>query len=125
MTFQASELSASLTVADLEKSLAFYQDVVGFDVTQRHEREGKLVAISLRAGDVRLLINQDNGAKGFDRVKGEGFSLQLTTNESIDEIAARIKAAGVTLDTEPMDMPWGVRAFRFRDPDGFRFTVSS
>jgi hypothetical protein len=28
---------------------------------------------------VRILLNQDDGAKGFDRVKGEGFSLMFTT----------------------------------------------
>jgi uncharacterized glyoxalase superfamily protein PhnB len=125
MSLTGNALSASLTVADLEKSLAWYQDVFGFDVDQRYEREGKLMAVSLRAGDVRVLINQDNGAKGMDRVKGEGFSLQITTNQNIDDIANGLKAHGVTLDTEPTDMPWGVRAFRFRDPDGFRFTISS
>jgi uncharacterized glyoxalase superfamily protein PhnB len=58
-------------------------------------------------------------------VKGEGFSLMITTDDDIDELAARIKAAGVTLDLEPADMPWGARVFRLHDPDGFRLTISS
>jgi hypothetical protein len=29
------------------------------------------------------------------------------------------------LDTEPTTVPWGARIIRFRDPDGFRFTLSS
>jgi len=81
---QGRTLSASLTVKDLEKSLAWYRDVMGFSVDQKHEREGKLMAVSLKAGDVRLLIGQDNGAKGWDRIKGEGFSLQITTDQNID-----------------------------------------
>jgi uncharacterized glyoxalase superfamily protein PhnB len=48
----------------------------------------------------------------------------LTTADDIDAIAARARAAGATLDTEPAVM-WGVRAFRLRDPDGFRWTISS
>ena len=122
---QCSALSASLTVKDIRKSLAWYRDAVGFAVDQEYERDGQLRAIALRAGAVRILINQDDGAKGWDRVKGEGFSLQLTTEQDIDEIASRIKAAGGTLVTEPADMPWGVRAFRLEDPDGYKWSVSS
>lgn len=118
-------LSASLTVNDLEKSLAWYCDVAGFAVDQRYEREGKLMAVSVAAGEVRLLLTQDDGAKGADRVKGEGFSLMITTEQDIDAIASRVREHGVTLDTEPVDTPWGARVFRMRDPDGFRLTISS
>jgi uncharacterized glyoxalase superfamily protein PhnB len=121
----ARSLAASLTVSDLDRSLAWYRDVVGFAVDQRMEREGRLRAVAVRAGDVRLLLNLDDGAKGWDRTKGEGVSLMITTDQDIDGIAARIRAGGGTLDSEPADMPWGVRAFRVRDPDGFRFAFSS
>ncbi len=124
-SLQARTLSASLTVKDLERSLAWYRDVVGFTVDRKHEREGKLRAVSLRAGDVRILIGQDDGAKGWDRVKGEGFSLQITTNQNVDELAKRIRDLGGTLDMEPRDMPWGARIFRLKDPDGFKLTISS
>jgi uncharacterized glyoxalase superfamily protein PhnB len=124
-SFRASNLAASLTVRDIQKSLAWYRDILGFTVDQQHERGGSLRAVSLKAGSVRILIGQDDGAKGFDRVKGEGFSLQITTTQNVDEIARRIKDLGGTLDTEPVDTPWGARVFRLRDPDGFRLTISS
>ena len=125
MSFRARTLSASLTVKDLQKSLAWYQDVAGFTIDQKHERDGKLMGVSLKAGDVRILLGQDDGAKGWDRVKGEGFSLQFTTAQNIDEVAQRIKQRGGTLATEPMDMPWGARVFRLQDPDGFKLVISS
>jgi uncharacterized glyoxalase superfamily protein PhnB len=109
----------------MAKSMAWYTEVVGFTVTQKYEREGKAVAVALKAGDISILLNQDDGKKGFDRVKGEGFSLQFTTAQSVDDVAARIKAAGGTLDSEPADMPWGARVFRIQDPDGFKFVISS
>jgi len=121
----ATSLEASLTVKDLESSATWYTDVLGFALDRRHERGGKVIAISLQAGAVRLLLAQDDGAKGMDRVKGEGLSLQISTNQSVDAVAAVIKSHGGTLDTEPTTMPWGVRVIRFRDPDGFRFTLSS
>lgn len=118
-------LSASLTVNDIEKSLVWYRDVVGFTIEQRHEHDGKLGAVSLVAGSVRLLLAQDDGAKGWDRVKGQGFSLQLTTTQDVDEIWRGIKERDGTLESEPKDMPWGARVFRLQDPDGFKLVISS
>lgn len=123
--FEARSLSTSLTVKDLQASLAWYRDVVGFTVSQQHEREGVVRAVSLSAGAVQLLLNQDDGAKGMDRVKGEGFSLMFTTSQDVDAIAKGIAERGGTLDSEPADMPWGARVFRLRDPDGFRLVISS
>ena len=124
-SFHAKFLSLSLTVKDLQKSLAWYQEVMGFVVERKYERDGKLAGVTLRAGEVTISINQDDGAKGWERVKGEGFSLRLTTEQNIDEIANRIKKAGGTLDAEPKDMAWGSRLFRLRDPDGFKISISS
>ena len=123
--FEARTLGASLTVKDLQASLAWYRDIVGFTVNQQHEREGVVRAVSFSAGAVQLLINQDDGAKGMDRVKGEGFSLMFTTSQDIDAIARGITERGGTLDSEPADMPWGARVFRLRDPDGFRLVITS
>jgi uncharacterized glyoxalase superfamily protein PhnB len=124
-SFRARALTASLTVRDLGASLAWYRDVVGFTVDREHEREGTLRAVSLKAGDVRILINQDDGARGWERVKGEGLSLMFTTAQSVDDLARRIQERGGTLVSEPADMPWGARVFRLKDPDGFALVVSS
>jgi uncharacterized glyoxalase superfamily protein PhnB len=120
----ARSLEASLTVQNLSASVAWYRDVVGFAVAREYRRDETLIAVALRAGGAELLLVQDDGAKGLDRAKGEGFSLQVTTVQDIDDLAARIKARGGTLETEPISMA-GKRAFRLRDPDGFRFTISS
>ena len=117
-------LSASFTVKDVRASLAWYRDVLGFDVAREFEREGKLRAASMNADGARILLSQDDGSKGADRAKGEGMSLMLETTANVDEMAARVKALGVTLDSEPFDS-FGRRAFRLRDPDGFRLTISS
>ncbi len=120
----AQDLGASLTVADVRRSLAWYRDVLGFSLDREHERDGRLIAASLRAGEIQILLTQEDGAKGADRVKGQGFSLQITTAQDIDAIASNAKRAGAALDSEPADA-WGVRVFRLRDPDGFRLVFSS
>ena len=124
MPLQAQHLQASLTVSDLRRSLDWYREVLGFEVTREFEREGRMFAVSLRAGAVRILLTQDNGERGTARAKGEGFSLQLTTSQDIDGLANRATRAGAALDTPP-ESAWGVRVFRLRDPDGFRWVISS
>jgi uncharacterized glyoxalase superfamily protein PhnB len=122
--FAGIALAASLTVKDIHKSLAWYRDVLGFAINQEYAREGTLRAVSLQAGAVQILIGQDDGAKGLDRVKGEGFSLQITTTQNIDALAKRIKERGGILASEPAEA-FGARVFRLQDPDGFKLTISS
>jgi uncharacterized glyoxalase superfamily protein PhnB len=120
----AKALGASLSVNDLPASLAWYRDVLGFTVARTHERSGTMFAASLRAGTVPILLTQDDGAKGSDRVKGQGMSLQLTTAQNIDDLAARVRERGGTLESGPADV-MGARMFRLRDPDGFKLVISS
>jgi uncharacterized glyoxalase superfamily protein PhnB len=121
--FAAKGLDVSLTVADVGRSRDWYRDVLGFAVDREFERNGRVFAVSMRAGVARILVTQDDGSKG-ERIKGEGFSMQFTTLQDVDALAARAKSNGATLDTEPADL-WGARVFRLRDPDGFRLTISS
>jgi predicted enzyme related to lactoylglutathione lyase len=121
----ATALTLSLTVKDLSTSVAWYRDVVGFTVDRETVRDGVLRSVAIRAGSVRLLLNLDDGGRGLDRKKGEGFAFMLITSQSIDEVANGIKARGGTLALEPTDMPWGARIMRLVDPDGFRFSIST
>ena len=82
------------------------------------------VTARLKAGVATLGLSQDDFAKGRDRVKGVGIRIWAETTQDIDELAAKAKAAGVALDAEPADMPWGARAFALTDPDGFKLTIS-
>ena len=120
---RAQPISVSLTVKDLEKSLAWYTNL-GFTVERTYERDGNVRGYGLRAGDARIGIGLDDGAKGWDRVKGQGCSLQITTDMPVDTIAERITSNGGTLLSGPEDMPWGMRMFQALDPDGFKLGVS-
>lgn len=123
----ATTLGCSLTCKDIAKSIAFYRDAIGFAVAQTFENEGKVTAAVVAAGDIRIVLNQDNGKLGWDRIKGQGFYLQINVAAlaDVDAAAARIKAAGGTLLSEPADRPWGVRMFQFNDLDGFKMGVST
>ena len=118
-------IAPSLTVDDLEKSLAFYEGVLGFHVKERWVHEGKLAGVELVAGVVSLYVGQDDWKKGRNRVKGEGFRIYCTTVQDIDALAAQFKARGGQLLEEPKTQAWGTRDFAVADPDGFKITFSS
>jgi uncharacterized glyoxalase superfamily protein PhnB len=122
--FEAIDLAVSLTVSDLAASRDWYRDAVGFVVAQVFERGGVMRAVRMNAGPISILLTQDDGTKGSDRIKGAGFSIQFTTRADIDALAARVVAHGTVLATEPADA-FGARVFRVRDPDGFLLVFSS
>jgi len=118
-------LTNSLTVNDLEASIRWYRDVLGFMVEGDVVRNGVRTGARLKAGTMVLRLGQDDWGKGRDRVKGVGQRFYLSTDQDVDKIAARIKASGGKLDSEPESFPqFGVRAFSITDPQGFGFTIS-
>lgn len=123
----ATTLGGSLTCKDLDASIRWYRDAIGFAVEQSFEHEGKVVAAVIGAGNIRLVLNQDDGKLGWDRIKGQGFYVQINVAvpADVDAAAARIKAAGTAILDEPADRPWGARMFQVLDPDGFKLGVST
>jgi uncharacterized glyoxalase superfamily protein PhnB len=121
---QAKTLSPTFTVNDLQKSIAFFE-ALGFAVEEKWEDKGVLLGVMLRAGEARINLSQDDWKKGRDRQKGVGMRIFVSTTQDIDQLAARAKAAGVAVDAEPHDTPWGSRAFEVTEPSGFKLTISS
>jgi uncharacterized glyoxalase superfamily protein PhnB len=122
---QISAIVPTLTVDDLEKSIAFYE-ALGFAINERWEEKGTLLGVMLRAGRTEIGLNQDDWKKGRDRKKGIGVRLSISTRRgNVDEIAKRAKNAGITLKSEPHDTEWKSRAFEVIDPSGYLLTVYS
>lgn len=123
-TLRLRSVIPSFTVNDLDKSLAFYTNVLGFIVSERWNDGGKLLGVMLKAGACELGLSQDDWAKGRDRKKGQGVRIWCGTTMDVDALAARVKAAGVSLTEDPKDEPWGARSFSLGDPDGYLLTIS-
>ncbi len=122
-TLRLRSMAASLTVRDLEHSIAWYRDVLGFVVGERWEEGGQVRGVQMKAGACDLMLGQDDFAKGQDRKKGEGVRLWVATVQDITQLAGRVKGSGWKLDREPSETPWGDWAFALTDPDGFKLTI--
>jgi uncharacterized glyoxalase superfamily protein PhnB len=122
---QISAIVPTLTVDDLQQSITFYE-TLGFAIDERWEENGTLLGVMLRAGRTQIGLNQDDWKKGRDRKKGIGVRFSFsTTPGNVDEIAKRVRNAGITLKSEPHDTEWKSRAFEVSDPSGFLLTIFS
>lgn len=118
-------LAPNFTVNNLSKSIQFYTEGLDFEVREKHESDGKLRFVMLKSGAAHLGLGQDDFAKGRNRVKGVGLRIWITTLQNVHELAERAKAAGITLDSEPEELPWGGVGFAVTDPDGFKISIAS
>jgi len=121
-TLRTRTVTPSFTVNDLQRSIGWYEGVLGFTIADRWEMGGTLMGVELKAGATRLMIGQDDFAKGRDRQKGVGMRLYLETAQDLDRLAANITARGGMLAQPPTVQSWGDKTFDVTDPDGFRLT---
>jgi uncharacterized glyoxalase superfamily protein PhnB len=124
-TLQAKSLMPTLTVNDLDRSIRFYTEGLGFELGEKFEENGEMKGAMINAGGATLGISQDDFAKGRDRTKGIGMRLYLETDQDIEALAGKAKAAGITLNDGPGPLPWGPIGFTVTDPDGFKMTISN
>lgn len=113
----------SYTVNDVQRSLAWYRDGLGFYVEERWEDGGRLKGVTLRAGASQLGLSQDDFSKGRDREKGVGFRIWCETAQDVDALAARLRTFGGSIIEGPGNQ-WDMYSFTAQDPDGFKITIS-
>jgi predicted enzyme related to lactoylglutathione lyase len=122
-TLRLRSVEPTFTVNDIERSVRFYTEVLGFIVSEEMSDGAVLQGVLLKAGVCHFGLSQDDGRKGRNRKKGEGMRVWCKTLQDIDALAARIVAAGGRLAADPPQQPDGVRSLSVTDPDGFRLTI--
>lgn len=128
----------TIGVQDLERSLAFYRDGLGFQTrgivgTEWEGDEttpaGAVVMIKLTGGLTLALYPRSELAKDASvplrPSETAPFSIGhiVARREEVDELLSRAQAAGATLTDEAHDRPWGIYSGYFADPDGHLWEV--
>ena len=122
-TLRLRAINPMFTVSDLERSLRFYTDVLGFVEGERYTGDnGKLQGVMLKAGVCELGLSQDDWARGRDRQRGVATRMWCVTVQDVDALARRIIERGHTLTQEPKNESWGGRSIALDDPDGFHLS---
>jgi catechol 2,3-dioxygenase-like lactoylglutathione lyase family enzyme len=107
-----------LTVADLERTITFYQRVLG--MTAVSFGEGRR---ALAFGDQKLNLHQvgrEFDPKARKPMPG-AIDLCFTTDVPLEEVAAHLRTESIEIEHGPVDKVGARRALRsiyFRDPDG-------
>ena len=110
-----------LYVRDMAKAQAFYTDELGMTVVPEVSSPH---FVTLRGEGGSLLALQDKATAQFppkDEAGNGGVELSFAADD-VDATWQRWQQRGVTLVTEPADLPFG-RYFMARDPEGYYLSV--
>jgi predicted enzyme related to lactoylglutathione lyase len=104
---------------DFERSLTFYQEVLGFRMVQRMTLpEGPLKEIAfLQLGDGVIEVMHYESVAPSPEAPAVGFRAMALEVQSMDEAVAALKKHGVAVTWGPVDLGGSIRA-EITDPDG-------
>jgi lactoylglutathione lyase len=118
----ASKLFPMLSCGDLERSLAFYGDLLGGVETYRFPEQGEPAFIALTVGESSEIGLGGIAAEplhGRPQRPASGHRVELCVYvDDVDGVFARAGAEGFEPVADPVDMPWGERVAWLADPDG-------
>ncbi len=116
----------ALSVADLERSLKFYTEVLGFKISPReHQKPGTEYFLDCGPSLVGIIQGDPKGDKHELQDGGLGgnhFSFRIQTKD-FDGAVETLKAAGVTVTfSKKRERSWSVY---FLDPDGNKLEMTA
>jgi predicted enzyme related to lactoylglutathione lyase len=122
-----------ILVNDPDEALAFYRDALGLEVRNDVASDGfRWVTVGGEGQDVDIVLFQPHG--GRSQSEGDALltlvtqgSLQaaIFRSDDLDTTFEKVRASGAEVLQEPIDQPYGVRDFAFRDPSGNHIRFSS
>ena len=125
-----SGLTPHLWVEDMQRSIAFYRDVLGFTV-RRAEPAGAPTFASLEHPSASLMLSPYDELFGgwptaieAGKRRGQGGAVSFyIEGGDIQADYDRVVAAGATVVDPLGPRPWGQVEFTIADPDGFWWGV--
>ena len=128
----------TIGVDDLERSLAFYRDGLGFQTNGIVGTEfkgddtrpsGAAVMFELQDGLILALYPRTELAKDANQPLGVPSSTEFSighvvqSREEVDALLKRAEAAGASVTEEPHERPWGIYSGYFQDLDGHLWEI--
>ena len=107
-----------LAVPDLERSGAFYRDVLGFEIREMGDPGWRLFVRDA----CRIMAGECPDATPIGQLGDHSYFAYLVV-DNVDEIHAKAMAAGADLLKALTTEPWGMREFGLRTVDGHRIML--
>ena len=111
------DITLSTSVSDLDRSINWFKDMLGFDLIYRADEVGWAEMASPAKG-VTIGVGQNESPEG------RGGTTPVFGVDSVDEARAEIEAKGVTFDGDTVEIPGMVKLATFFDPDGNTYMLA-
>lgn len=109
-------IHTTLFVNDMDKSIAFYSELIGLEVVKSYEIANMKLAF-LGKGETQIELAW-NGEK-VENAKQQNISVGFLCDDLADELE-KMKANGFKILTEVIQPNPHVRFFFMEDPDGYK-----
>ena len=114
----------AVTISDMERSLKFYTEVLGFE---RHQtiKMPELYIEYLKLGDslLELFAVKDAGGDPRREINQLGFQHLCILSDDVDGDAAKLKEQGVEFTMAPQEAEGVKKIAFFEDPDGVKIEL--
>jgi glyoxylase I family protein len=123
MPITAGKVTPLIQVYDMRRSVAWYCDVVGFEIVQKHEPDGHLHWATLRFGDAVLMLNSkyeddEQLEARSTHVEGHGDLTLYFDCPNVDEAYEQLLNKGCDV-AAPVTRYYGMKQVTVADPDGY------
>lgn len=110
-----------LSVSDVDASLAFYKEKLGFEERMSMPGpDGITTFAGIALGKAQIMLSR---AETEHKGQGVVFMVYVPEGTSIDTVYQEVKDRGVTIVEELKTEYWGDRIFTVHDPDGYNITM--
>jgi uncharacterized glyoxalase superfamily protein PhnB len=117
------ELVPLFFVEDILRSAAFYQERLGFELTQKWEPEGKLGWCRLARDGSAVMLQQANDEDGPAAGRGRGVCFYFNCDD-VQAIYSEFTERGLALQP-PAAAFYGLNQVFVTDPDGYELCFQS
>jgi catechol 2,3-dioxygenase-like lactoylglutathione lyase family enzyme len=122
-TATVRELVPLLFVEDIDRSVGFYRDRLGFEVAGTWEPGGKLVWCRIQRGRSAVMLQQADEEDGPAAGRGRGIGFFFVC-DSVHDIYAEFSDRGLHLDP-PQTAFYGMEQVFVKDPDAYELCFES